>query len=49
MHHKALLMIDMQKGSFTPETPRYDTDGVVNRINCLANKFRASGNHVFYI
>lgn len=49
MSHKALLVIDMQKGSFTPETPRYDTLGVIKRINLLADKFRASGNHVFYI
>ena len=49
MSNKALLVIDMQKGSFTPETPRHDTHGVVNRINLLSDKFRASGNHVFYI
>lgn len=39
---KALLIIDMQKGSFTPDTPRFDTDGVVNRINGLAQIFRKS-------
>ncbi|GAA3652446.1 isochorismatase family protein [Flavivirga jejuensis] len=49
MGHKALLVIDMQKGSFTPETPRHDTHGVINRINLLADRFRTSGNHVFYI
>ncbi|MDO5969638.1 isochorismatase family protein [Flavivirga aquimarina] len=49
MNHKALLVIDMQKGSFTPETPRYDTHGVINKINLLADRFRTSGNHVFYI
>ncbi|WP_199769329.1 isochorismatase family protein [Flavivirga eckloniae] len=49
MTKKALLVIDMQKGSFAPETPRYDTQGVINRINLLANKFRTTGNHVFYI
>ncbi len=49
MSQKALLIIDMQKGSFIPETPRHDTIGVINRINFLANKFRTSGNHVFYI
>lgn len=46
---KALLVIDMQKGSFTPETPRHDTPGVVNRINALATQFRASGNPVLFI
>ncbi|TGV01649.1 isochorismatase family protein [Flavivirga rizhaonensis] len=49
MSQKALLIIDMQKGSFTPETPRHDTIGVVNKINSLAGKFRASENLVFYI
>ncbi len=37
---KALLIIDMQKGSFTAQTPRFDTNGVVNRINELAQLFR---------
>lgn len=46
---KALLVIDMQKGSFTPETPRYDTSGVVSRINALATQFRVSGNPVLFI
>ena len=39
-NRKALLIIDMQKGSFTSETPRFDTEGVVCRINELANSFR---------
>jgi nicotinamidase-related amidase len=46
---KALLIIDMQKGSFTPKTPRFDTDGVVNRINELARIFREAGFPVIYI
>jgi nicotinamidase-related amidase len=33
---KALLIIDMQKGNF----PCFDTDGVVSRINALAEIFR---------
>lgn len=45
----ALLVIDMQKGSFTSATPRYDTEGVVERINELADLFRQSGLPVFYI
>ncbi|WP_420398738.1 cysteine hydrolase family protein [Flagellimonas sp.] len=40
---KALLVIDMQKGSFTPKTPRFDTEGVVARINTLAALFRENG------
>ncbi len=48
-HNKALLIIDMQKGSFTPATPRYDTKGVVKRINLLSQHFRKSGNKVIVI
>lgn len=46
---KALLVIDMQKGSFTADTPRFDTDGVVKRINALASIFREQKNPVVYI
>ena len=48
-NRKALLVIDMQKGSFTPETPRYDTNGVVKRINELAQMFRELNYPVVYI
>ena len=30
------MVIDMQKGSFTSKSPRFDTKGVVMRINELA-------------
>lgn len=46
---KALLIIDMQKGSFTPKTPRFDTEGVVERINTLATLFREQNQAVFFI
>lgn len=46
---KALLVIDMQQGSFTEATPRYDADGVVDRINSLATTFRAKGDVVVFI
>lgn len=46
---KALLVIDMQKGSFTSKTPRFDTDGVVQRINELAAIFRKLKYPVVYI
>ncbi len=46
---KALLIIDMQKGSFTPKTPRFDTTGVVSRINALAKQFRETGLPVIFI
>lgn len=46
---RAFLIIDMQKGLFTPATPRYDTEGVVKRINKLATRFREHGYPVIYI
>ncbi len=46
---KALLVIDMQKGSFTSKTPRFDTDGVVQRINELASIFREQNYPVVFI
>jgi nicotinamidase-related amidase len=47
--NKALLIIDMQKGSFTPDTPRYDTEGVVSRINSIAEHFRSHNFPVIFI
>ena len=38
-NRKALLIIDMQKGSFTTKTPRFDTEGVVDRMNELKVKY----------
>ena len=32
----ALIVIDMQQGSFGPETPRHDAAGLVSRLNRLA-------------
>ncbi len=46
---KALLIIDMQQISFTPATPRFDTDGVVKRINTLSDRFRKNSDKVIYI
>lgn len=39
----------MQKGSFTPKTPRFDEDGVVNRINKLSDAFRKAYLPVIFI
>ena len=39
----------MQKGSFTPKTPRFDTIGVVNRINGLAELFREMDFPVVFV
>jgi Amidases related to nicotinamidase len=46
---KALLVIDMLVGVFKPETPRFDAEGVVQRINLLSNYFRANGDKVIFI
>jgi nicotinamidase-related amidase len=45
----ALLIIDMQVGLFTSETPRYDADGVVSRINAIGGAVRQSGGIVIFI
>ncbi|UZO81023.1 isochorismatase family protein [Aquimarina sp. ERC-38] len=49
MSKSALIIIDMQQGSFTSETPRYDDKGVINRINRLANLFRSLNGKVIYV
>ncbi len=46
---KALLIIDMQVGSFSEKTPRHDANGVVQRINSLSNQFRNQGNIVIFV
>ncbi|MDB5022784.1 MAG: cysteine hydrolase [Mucilaginibacter sp.] len=46
---KALLIIDMQRGSFTPPNTRFDTEGVIERINNLSGYFRQTGNKIFFI
>jgi nicotinamidase-related amidase len=46
---KALLIIDMQKTSFTPTTPRFDSEGVIQRINTLSHRFRLTGDKVIFI
>ena len=46
---KALLIIDMQVGSFKPYTLRYDTLGVIERINKLSNYFRTNNDKVIIV
>jgi len=46
---KALLIIDMQLGSFKPYTLRYDTMGVIKRINDLSRYFRGKNDKVIFI
>ena|ERR1035437_9911256 len=46
---KAFLIIDMQKVSFTLNTPRFDSYNVIKRINRLSDKFRKNGDIVIFI
>ena len=45
----ALIVIDMQQGSFTGRTPRHDAEGLVDRLNRLAGRVRASGGLVLFV
>lgn len=45
----ALLIIDMQVGSFTSETPRYEAEKIVKRINLLSDYFRKNNDLVVFI
>jgi len=45
----ALIIVDMQQGSFTPETPRHDSDAVIERLNALAARTRAAGGLVVHV
>jgi nicotinamidase-related amidase len=49
MSTKALLIIDMQNESFSPEANVYDTDGVVEHINALSDRCRKAGYPVIII
>jgi len=45
----ALIIIDMQQGSFTPAAPKHDAEGLVDRLNRLAEAARASGGTVIFV
>jgi len=45
----ALVIIDLQQGSFTPDIPRYDADGLVGRLNGLADAVRARDGAVVFV
>jgi nicotinamidase-related amidase len=45
----ALLIIDMQKGSFKPYSIRHDTLGTIERINSISNKCRCKCIPVIFI
>jgi nicotinamidase-related amidase len=46
---KALLVVDMQVGLFEGDSPRYDAQGVIQRINEIARAVRAAGGVVIFI
>ena len=45
----ALVIIDMQEGSFTPRSARHDTAGLVSRLNALAGAVRSAGGSVIFV
>ena len=45
----ALIVIDMQQGSFGPVSPRHDAAGLVGRLNLLASAIRAANGSVVFI
>lgn len=45
----ALIVIDMQQGSFTASSPRHDAAGLVQRLNRLAARVRAAGGTVVFV
>ncbi len=46
---EALIIIDMQIGSFKPYSLRHDTLGTIERINLLSKKFRDNKQFVIFI
>lgn len=46
---QALIIIDMQCGSFTPANQRYDADALVARLNGLAARVRRAGGLVVFV
>jgi nicotinamidase-related amidase len=45
----ALIIIDMQRGSFTAASPKHDADGLVGRLNRLADSVRGAGGAVIFV
>ena len=45
----ALIVIDLQQGSFGPEARRHDADGLVARVNALGTRVRATGGAVIFV
>ena len=49
MPNTALIIIDMQAGSFTADTPRHDAQALVVRLNALAGRVRESSGLVIFV
>ena len=45
----ALVIVDMQQGSFTGTTPRHDCAGLIGRLNALAGAVRAAKGVVVFV
>jgi nicotinamidase-related amidase len=45
----ALIVIDMQQGSFTDATPRHDAKGLIGRLNGLLAAVRAANGAVIFV
>jgi nicotinamidase-related amidase len=45
----ALIVVDMQQGSFGPESFRYDAEGLIGRLNALAERVRRAGGLVIFV
>lgn len=46
---EALIIIDMQVGMLAGERPPHDVDGVIQRINAVANAMRQAARPVMFI
>jgi len=46
---QALIIIDMQRGSFTDAAPKHDAEGLVARLNRLAGAVRKADGAVVFI
>lgn len=45
----ALVIIDLQEGSFTPRSARHDSVGLVGRLNRLAGAVRSAGGAAIFV
>lgn len=46
---QALIIVDMQQGSFGLDVGRHDSDGLVDRLNRLAERVRGAGGLVVFV